>query len=283
MSCLIVASAGVNPLTILWSLLVLLVLAAIFGFVLAVLGKKLAVHEDERIGQVREHLSGANCGGCGYAGCDAFAKAIVEGTADINACSATSAENKNKIAEIMGKSIDAEETMIVVACRGGNNAVDKYEYMGYGNCKSMELLGGGRKQCKWGCLGMGSCVDACPFGAMGIGDDGYAKVGYDKCVACGRCISACPKKLVKRIPATAKYYVACSNCLRGGKDVRAVCSVGCLGCGLCAKVCPKGAITMENNLPIIDYTKCVGCGLCAQKCPSKCILPTKSEKEEKTE
>lgn len=193
MSCLIVASAGVNPLTILWSLLVLLVLAAVFGFVLAVLGKKLAVHEDERIGQVREHLSGANCGGCGYAGCDAFAKAIVEGTADINACSATSAENKKKIAEIMGKSIDAEETMIVVACKGGNNAVDKYEYMGYGNCKSMELLGGGRKQCKWGCLGMGSCVDACPFSAMKIDDEGYAKVREDRCVACGRCISACPK------------------------------------------------------------------------------------------
>ena len=125
MSCLIVASAGVNPLTILWSLLVLLVLAAVFGFVLAVLGKKLAVHEDERIGQVREHLSGANCGGCGYAGCDAFAKAIVEGTADINVCSATAAEKTHKIDEIMGKSIDVEETMIVVACRAGNNSGDK--------------------------------------------------------------------------------------------------------------------------------------------------------------
>lgn len=279
MSYLLIA-ADIEPMTILWSVLVLLVLAAVSGFVLAVLGKKLAVHEDERIGQVREKLSGANCGGCGYAGCDAFAKAIVEGTADINACSATSAENKKAIAEIMGKSIDAQETMIVVACRGGNNAVDKYEYMGYGNCKSMELLGGGRKQCKWGCLGMGSCVEACPFGAMEIDDEGYAKVCEDSCVACGRCISACPKKLVKRIPADARYYVACTNCLRGAKDVHAVCSVGCLGCGLCSKVCPQGAITMENNLAVIDYTKCVGCGLCAQKCPAKCILPT--ERKQKT-
>ena len=212
--------SAVNPMTILYSTLVLLVLALVFGVTLAVLGKKLAVHEDERIKQVREKLSGANCGGCGYAGCDAFAKAVVEGKADINACAATSAENKKAIADIMGQSIDAEETMIVVACRGGKYAVDKYEYMGYGNCRSMELLGGGRKQCKWGCLGMGSCVDSCPFSAMKVGEDGYAQVDREKCVACGRCINSCPKRLVKRVPASAKYYVACSNCLRGAKEVR---------------------------------------------------------------
>lgn len=269
---------AVDPMTILYSVLVLLVLAIVFGIMLAVLGKRLAVKEDERIGQVREHLSGANCGGCGFAGCDAFAKAIVEGKADINACSATSAENKKIIGDIMGKSIDAEDTMIVVACRGGNNAVDKYEYMGYGDCKSMELLGGGRKQCKWGCLGMGTCVDSCPHGAMEIGPDGYAVVNQEKCIACGRCITACPKKLVKRIPADAKYYVACSNCLKGAKQVRQLCSTGCLGCGLCQRVCPNGAIEVKDNLAVIDYSKCTGCGLCAQKCPAQCILPTKAQK-----
>ncbi|UKI21019.1 MAG: 4Fe-4S binding protein [Christensenella sp.] len=196
--------SAVNPLTILWSILVLFVLAFVFGIVLAVLGKKLAVHEDERIRQVRDKLSGANCGGCGYAGCDAFAKAIVEGKADINACCATSADNKKLIAQIMGTSVSAEDTKIVVACCGGNNAQDKYEYMGYGDCKSMELLGGGRKQCKWGCLGMGSCVDACPYGAIQVGMDGYAEVDRTKCIRCGRCVSTCPKKLVRRIPADAK-------------------------------------------------------------------------------
>ncbi len=272
--------ASVNPITILWSTIVLAVLAIVFGILLAVLGKKLAVHEDERIKQVRNHLSGANCGGCGYAGCDAFAKAVVEGKADVNACSATSADNKKLIGDIMGISVNAEETKIVIACNGGKAAVDKYEYMGYGDCRSMELLGGGRKQCKWGCLGMGTCSSICPENAVDVDDSGHAKIDRKKCIACGKCVSFCPKGIIKRVPAKAQYYVACSNCLRGGKEVRSICSAGCLGCGLCAKVCPHQAITMLNNLPRIDYDKCEACGLCASKCPSKCIL--KIEDSEQT-
>lgn len=265
--------SAVNPMTILWSVVILFVLALVFGVVLAVLGKKLAVHEDERIGQVREKLSGANCGGCGYAGCDAFAKAVVEGKADVNACSATSAENKKLIGEIIGASVSAQDTIIVVACNGGHNAQDKYEYMGYGDCRSMELLGGGRKICKWGCLGMGSCTDACPTGAVQVGMKGYAEIDEEKCIKCGRCVTACPKKLTRRIPASAKVYVACSNC-QTGKEVRAICKSGCIGCGLCKKNCPSGAIEVQNNLAVIDYSKCTGCGLCAEKCPQKCIART---------
>lgn len=267
-------TASVNPITILWSTIVLAALAIVFGILLAVLGKKLAVHEDERIKQVRNHLSGANCGGCGYAGCDAFAKAVVEGKADVNACSATSADNKKLIGDIMGIYVNAEETKIVIACNGGKAAVDKYEYMGYGDCRSMELLGGGRKQCKWGCLGMGTCSSVCPENAVNVDDSGHAKIDRKKCIACGKCLTLCPKGIIQRVPAKAQYYVACSNCLRGGKEVRAICSAGCLGCGLCAKVCPHQAITMLNNLPHIDYDKCEACGLCALKCPAKCILKT---------
>ena len=175
------------------------------------------------------------------------------------------------IGEIMGVAVDAEATKIVVACNGGNDANDKYEYMGYGDCRSMELLGGGRKVCPWGCLGMGSCTDACPVHAIEVGEHGYAEVDREKCITCGKCVAVCPKRLVKRVPASAKVYIACSNCLRGGKEVRAMCSKGCLGCGLCARVCPEHAIEMRDNLPVIDYEKCVGCGLCASKCPSKCI------------
>lgn len=262
---------AVDPMTVLWSALVLLALAAVFGVLLAVLGKKFAVQKDEKEEEIRKHLSGANCGACGYAGCDAFAKALAEGKADVNSCSATAASEKKIIGEILGVAVDAEETKIVIACNGGNSANDKYEYMGYGNCRSMELLGGGRKVCPWGCLGMGSCTDACPTHAIDVRDAGYAEVDRTKCITCGKCISACPKRLVKRVPASAKVYIACSNCLRGGKEVRAMCSKGCVGCGLCAKVCPEHAIELKDNLPVIDYGKCVGCGLCASKCPAKCI------------
>ncbi|MDD4839629.1 MAG: RnfABCDGE type electron transport complex subunit B [Clostridia bacterium] len=262
----------VNSLTILYSALVLLVLAAIFGTLLAVLGKKLAIKQDERIDKVKNKLSGANCGACGYAGCEAFAKALVAGKADLSLCNATSADNKKEIANILGVDADIVQTVPVVCCVGGNSAVDKYTYMGYGDCRSMELLGGGRKLCKWGCLGMGSCTDACPEHAIDVRDGGYAVIEHDKCIGCGKCVEACPKGIIKRVPITAKVYIACSNCVRGGKDVRAFCKNGCIGCGLCAKNCPQGAIEMVNNLPVINYDKCTGCKVCVAKCPSKCIL-----------
>ena len=171
-----------DPMTVLWSALVLLALAAVFGVLLAVLGKKFAVKKDDKEEEIRRHLSGANCGACGYAGCDAFAKALAEGKADVSSCSATAASEKKIIGEIMGVAVDAEDTKIVVACNGGNNARDKYEYMGYGDCRSMELLGGGRKVCPWGCLGMGACTDACPVHAIDVRDGGYAEVDRSKCI-----------------------------------------------------------------------------------------------------
>ena len=120
-------------------------------------------------------------------------------------------------------------------------------------------------------MGMGSCTKECHDNAIQINDGGYSEIDHKKCIGCGRCVAVCPKKILKRIPATAKVYVACSNHQRG-KDVKAVCKKGCLGCGLCAKICPSGAIEMVDNLPVIDYSKCTGCGLCAGKCPVKCIV-----------
>ncbi len=268
-------------MTILWSSLILFALALVFAFLLAVLGKKLAVKQDPKIDEVQSKLSGANCGACGYAGCSAFAKALVEGKAEIGSCSATSAENKEMIAKILGVEAVIEETKTVVCCIGGNNAVDKYEYMGYGDCRSMELLGGGRKLCKWGCLGMGSCTDVCPEHAIEVGENGFAFVNQDKCINCGKCITACPKRIVKKIPKSAQVYVACSNCARG-KEVRTFCTKGCIGCGLCVKNCPEKAITLVNNLAVIDYSKCTGCKTCVAKCPSKCILVCEDVKTEET-
>lgn len=117
---------------------------------------------------------------------------------------------------------------------------------------------------------MGSCTDACPTHAVDVRDGGYAVIEQSKCIGCGKCLKACPKHLIERIPKSAVVYIACKNCVKG-KDVRTFCKNGCLGCGLCAKLCPEGAITMKDNLPVIDYSKCNGCKTCAAKCPSKCI------------
>ena len=253
--------------------LILLVLAMLFAIALAYLGKKLAVSRDERIDQVRDCLSGANCGACGYAGCDGFATALVEGKAELSSCNATSKEKKEEIAEILGLTDTGEATKVVVCCHGGQDAKDKYDYVGYGDCRSMELLAGGRKQCAWGCLGTGSCVDACQHHAVTVKQKGYSEVSLSKCISCGRCISVCPKKIIKRIPASATYYVACSNHQKG-KEVRELCSKGCIACGLCVKQCEVGAITIVDNLATIDYTKCINCGKCAAKCPQRCIVST---------
>lgn len=253
--------------------LILLVLAMLFAIALAYLGKKLAVSRDERIDQVRDCLSGANCGACGYAGCDGFATALVEGKAELSSCNATSKEKKEEIAEILGLTDTGEATKVVVCCHGGQDAKDKYDYVGYGDCRSMELLAGGRKQCAWGCLGTGSCVDACQHHAVTVKQKGYSEVSLSKCISCGRGISVCPKKIIKRIPASATYYVACSNHQKG-KEVRELCTKGCIACGICVKQCEVGAITIVDNLATIDYTKCINCGKCAAKCPQRCIVST---------
>lgn len=253
--------------------LILLVLAMLFAIALAYLGKKLAVSRDERIDRVKDCLSGANCGACGYAGCDGFATALVEGKAELSSCNATSKEKKEEIAEILGLTDTGEVTKVVVCCHGGQDAKDKYDYVGYGDCRSMELLAGGRKQCAWGCLGTGSCVDACQHHAVTVKQKGYSEVSLSKCISCGKCISVCPKKIIKRIPASATYYVACSNHQKG-KEVRELCTKGCIACGICVKQCEVGAITIVDNLATIDYTKCINCGKCAAKCPQRCIVST---------
>ena len=245
-------------------------LAVLFALLLAILGKKLAVVRDERIDQIVKLLPGANCGGCGHAGCEDFACSLVSGKGKLTDCSATPKEQKDKIAEILGVVNDGEETAVVVACCGGVNSKDKYEYQGYGDCKSMELLAGGNKQCTSACLGKGTCVDNCPNYAIEVGPDGYSVINQEKCTACGNCLSNCPKSVIKRIPASAKVYIAC-NSHEKGKAVREVCSNGCIVCGLCMKNCEQGAITMDNNLPVIDYKKCIGCMKCVEKCPVKCI------------
>lgn len=253
-------------------ILILLGLSGILGFLLVYVGDKLAVPHDERLDQVLANLAGANCGGCGYPGCSAFAEALIKGEAEIGLCKPTSKDNKAVIAEILGTTAgDEEETVMVVRCRGGKNAKDKYTYQGNENCSSSALVNEGTKLCPSGCMGFGTCVKVCPSNAIKITKDQYAEVDDSLCTGCGICAKNCPKSLFEPIPKSARVYVACSNKCKG-KAVSDVCSVGCIGCGICAKACKYGAIVMQDNLPVIDYSKCTACKECVIKCPKKIII-----------
>lgn len=265
---------------ILYPVIILTGIAIAFSILIAIFSKKFAVKKDIQVEAVGNLLAGANCGACGYAGCEDFARALVKGEAKVSGCNATNKENKKKISALLGSDSSDEETVVVCGCVGGILCEDKYEYQGYGDCVSVELLSGGRKSCPTGCIGMSTCVSNCPVHAIDI-IKGVARINQDKCIHCGVCILHCPKTLMKRIPKKAKYFIACS-CHLVGKDVRINCKAGCIGCGICAKVCPEGAITLVDNLPVFDYDKCVGCGICAEKCPAKCIkeLVLPEEKDE---
>lgn len=260
----------INFNTLLIVIGVVAVLSIVFAVLIVLVSKLCYVKTDERVDAVSQHLAGANCGGCGYAGCGDYAKALVEGKATLSACGATSNEAKEEIAQILGLPFEAsEKKLAVIRCNGGKNALDKFQYVGNEGCGAKNLLLGGNKVCSTACLGGGSCAVVCTNHAINV-VEGVAVVDRSICGGCGACVNACPKNVVELSPASAKVYVACATKCKG-KDVMGACKVGCIGCGLCAKNCPNGAITMVDNLAVIDYSKCSGCKICVSKCPRKCI------------
>lgn len=253
---------------------IMLVVAIVFGFLIMVVSKKFAVEVDAREEQIVGCLAGANCGGCGHAGCSALAHAIVEGTGKIDDCPITAKDKKKEIAEILGiEYVGGGESKIVVACSGGLNAIEKNDIVGYDDCIYQSRILGGKKICSSACLGMGSCALKCKVGAIKV-ENGVAVIDQKLCIKCGACMRECPKSVISEIDGNARVYVACSSKCRG-KEVTDACKAGCISCGLCAKNCPEGAITMVDNLPVIDYSKCVACGKCVEKCPKKVIKEIK--------
>lgn len=261
---------------IVWSIVVLGGLGAVFGAVLGYASKAFAVKKDEREELILTLLPGANCGGCGYPGCGGLATAIVEKKAQVTDCAVVSAENAQQIAQVMGVALDASEPKIArIKCLGSHgNCKNRFEYDGAKDCREAYAQAGGFKACRFACLGLGTCAKVCKFDAITMGEDGIAAIDPDRCTGCSRCVEECPQESIQVFARSMPVHVGCTNQYKG-KAVIQNCTAGCIGCAACARVCPFDAIVMENNLPVFDPKKCRNCQECVRACPRKCIIATK--------
>jgi len=250
---------------------VLGILGFIFGILLALASKVFAVKEDGRKEKIIECLPGANCGGCGYAGCAAFTDALLSGETTANHCNACGQDKLDLIAEILGveSGVTDKKVARIRCCGSYELAHAKYQYQGISDCVAAARLLDGYLQCRFGCLGLGSCANVCKNSAIKI-VNGVAVVDGQLCTGCGACVDACPKHIVELVPEKSKYMVACSSTDKGAKTKQA-CLTGCIGCKICEKNCPADAIHVNNNLAVIDFNKCTMCGICAEKCPANII------------
>jgi Na+-translocating ferredoxin:NAD+ oxidoreductase RNF subunit RnfB len=259
-------------LDILIPLLILSVIGAVCALLLVIAAKYFASEENEREVALRECLPGANCGACGFSGCDAYAKALSEGeTEKTNLCIPGGDKTAKAIAGILGKEAeDVTELVAFVACGGTCDASGrKYDYRGTPSCFAANAAYNGDRFCNFACLGYGDCMKVCPNNAIAI-EGGIAKIESSKCVGCGLCAKTCPNGIIHLVKDTTRVVVKCSNKNKGA-DVRKICKSGCIGCMKCEKNCPTGAITVKDNLAVIDYEKCTSCGLCVEICPVHCL------------
>ena len=252
--------------------ILLLVGVAVFcALMLTLASIYFGVEENETAVAVRDCLPGANCGACGYSGCDGYAKALAEGNVQTNLCIPGGDKTAKAIASILGvEAEDVVEKVAYVGCNGVCSATErKYDYRGEPNCIAANLYYSGDKTCTFACLGYGDCAAACPQDAISISDN-IAHIDPKKCVGCGICAHTCPNHLIRLIPDTTRVVVECSN-RQSGAVTRKICKNGCIGCKKCEKTCPHGAIKVIDNLAVIDHSLCTGCAACVEACPVHCI------------
>ena len=247
-----------------------------FSVLLFFVARKFKVEEDPRIDEVEKLLPGANCGGCGNAGCRAFAEKIVKDSSYCGFCPVGGNEAMAKISAVLGREAQAQEPMVaVVRCAGiKSKRPHTNVYDGYSSCRVASSLYSGETGCRWGCIGLGDCAEACGFGGVSINPEtGLPVIDTGLCIGCGGCVRACPKGVLELRPrgrADRRVFVACLNQDKGAAT-RKACTAGCIGCGKCEKVCPFDAIHVENNVAYIDFTKCRLCRKCVAECPVHAI------------
>ncbi|MDR0526218.1 MAG: 4Fe-4S binding protein [Spirochaetaceae bacterium] len=241
-------------------------LALVLGIALCVFRKVFHVETDVLVGLIRETLPGANCGACGFPGCDGFAAACAAKEADPGLCSVSDEDSTKKRASLVGgEASSAKPVIAMVACQG--LAAFKGNYTGYKSCRAAKISAGGRRSCAWGCIGFGDCINECAFGAITMAETGVPVIDRKKCKGCKKCFAECPQGVIRVIDADAKgAFALCNNRSPIKASVRKACKAGCFKCEACVKKCPQQAITLVNGIPAIDYTKCTSCGECVEKC-----------------
>ncbi|MDX9929155.1 MAG: Fe-S cluster domain-containing protein [Bacteroidales bacterium] len=275
---------------IVFTVVSLISLGIFSALILYFVAQKFKVFEDPRIDEVQEILPGANCGGCGFAGCRNFAEALVKADSfeGLNCPVGGASVMADAAAKLGREAVAVDPLVAVVRCNGTPEHRPKTSvYNGVQTCAIAHATFGGETDCSYGCLGFGDCVAACQFDAMYMDPATELPVIIDdKCVACGACVRACPKSIIelrKKAKKNRKIFVSCVNCDKGG-PARKACKVACIGCSKCFQVCEYGAITMNNNLAFIDSMKCVLCRKCVVVCPTDAIheinFPPRKEKSE---
>lgn len=244
--------------------------ALVCGAALALAARFFGVEEDPRIAKVADALPGTNCGGCGFAGCQDYARAIVMDNAATTCCAAGGSTVATRLAHALGIAVATVTPKVAQVLCGGNNTVAKrrFAYNGIAECNVAAATAGGDKGCAYGCLGYGTCAQICPVKAIAI-IDGLAHINRNLCVACGRCVTTCPRRIIKLVSAERTVHIRCSNKDKG-PAVKAVCATGCIACRICTKLA-DGAITMNGFLAVIDYDKHLANDDLVAKCPTKCI------------
>ncbi len=247
------------------------IIGLIAGVGLSLASKFMAVPTNEKQEKIMEALPGANCGACGYSGCEGYAAAIANGESEPDKCAAGGATTATALAEILGVEIENDPKIAFIACGGSlENTKVKYNYDGMQSCTAASILNLGPLVCEYGCIGFGDCAKVCSFGAITV-ENGRPVVCGDICVGCGKCVSACPKSLISLIPKNTEITVKCSNKQKGAPVVK-MCAVSCIACKMCEKACENGAVKVIDNVAVIDYSLCTACGKCKEACKRGVIV-----------